>query len=227
MKSTFTPFLFSALIHTIVLLASIFISDIIRSQPPISGGTLQFEVINNDPFKESLNDDKEAKKEEEKEEVKENKVPSEANSFNDRIKSADTSSLSQIYSESTLNVKIKYPIGWTFIDQNVKSRLDGVTFFGATDGTNPPPYIHLEVQEKYLFNPSRFREKTEMRNAELYFNKPEELEGQVTQVVYIRTKEDYDYQIKLIVNGRERFNQYLPVFFSMIKTFQFGYGWFN
>ncbi|HMN25451.1 MAG TPA: hypothetical protein PKE38_13175 [Ignavibacteriaceae bacterium] len=33
---------------------------------------------------------------------------------------ADTTNLDQVYSEPTLNVSIKYPKGWTFIDQNRK-----------------------------------------------------------------------------------------------------------
>ena len=41
---------------------------------------------------------------------------------------ADTTSLEQIYNESTLNVSIKYPIGWIFIDQNVDKSWMGLLF---------------------------------------------------------------------------------------------------
>ena len=52
-------------------------------------------------------------------------------SFNDII--ADTTNLDQLYKESTLNVSIKYPRGWTFVDQKGKNKLDLVTFW-ASDG---------------------------------------------------------------------------------------------
>ena len=143
-----------------------------------------------------------------------------------QIKGADTLGLKQIYSEGTLNVRIKYPLGWTYIDQNVKNRLDGVTFLGIQTGGKTPPYVHLEVREKYLFNESRFKQRDEIKNAELFFNEPEEMEGDVTQIVYIRTKEEYDYSIKLTVKGYENFLGYRPVFFGMIKSFKFGSGWF-
>lgn len=143
-----------------------------------------------------------------------------------QIKGADTLGLKQIYSEGTLNVRIKYPLGWTYIDQNVKSRLDGVTFLGIQAGGKEPPYVHLEVREKYLFNESRFKQNEEIKNAILYFNEPEEMEGEVTQIVYIRTEEEYDYSIKLTVKGYENFLGYRPVFFGMIKSFQFGSRWF-
>ncbi len=70
---------------------------------------------------------------------------------------ADTVGLQNIYSENTLDVQIKYPYGWTYIDQNVKNRLDGVTFWGSPKTYNPPPYIHLEVVDKSLFNPKEIQ----------------------------------------------------------------------
>jgi hypothetical protein len=134
---------------------------------------------------------------------------------------ADTSDLRQIYSEPTLNVRLRYPNGWTYIDQNIKDKLDGVTFWSLSGSSNPPPYIHLEVKEKYLFNPARFRYKTELNGSTAYYNDPEELSSQVSQVVYIRTDSDEDYSIKLILNGREAFKSFQPVFFSIVKSFTF------
>ena len=64
-------------------------------------------------------------------------------SFGDEI--VDTTLLEQLYSEQTLNVRVKYPAGWKFIDQNNNGKLDGVTFWAAAVNYNPPPYIHLEV----------------------------------------------------------------------------------
>jgi hypothetical protein len=134
----------------------------------------------------------------------------------------DTSGLEQVYSEKTLNVKIKYPVGWTFVDQDNHNKLDGVTFWANNGIFNPPPYIFLEVKEKYLFNPSRFKFSTKLANSVAWYNDPEELEGQVSQVFYIRTETDEDYSIKLIMNGRDIFIAFQPVFFGMIKSFNFG-----
>lgn len=135
---------------------------------------------------------------------------------------ADTTGLKNYYSETTLNVRIRYPQGWSLIDQNVKKKLDGVTFWGIQIGNNPPPYIHLEVKDKYYFRASNFKYKTEMKNCIAYFNDPEEMEGTYNQVVYLRTETNEDYSIKLIMTGKEAFYQYQPIFFGMIRTFKFG-----
>ena len=58
---------------------------------------------------------------------------------------ADTSGLDQIYKESTLDVTIKYPAGWTYVDQDIKNKLDGITFWSNLGNYSPPPYVHLEV----------------------------------------------------------------------------------
>jgi hypothetical protein len=134
----------------------------------------------------------------------------------------DTSGLEQVYSENTLNVKIKYPLGWTFVDQDRQNKLEGVTFWASNGIFNPPPYIFLEVKEKYLFNPTRYKFNTKLENSIAYYNDPEELEGQVSQVFYIRTDTDEDYSIKLIMMGKDTFIAFQPVFFAMIKTFNFG-----
>lgn len=135
---------------------------------------------------------------------------------------ADTVGLENIYSENTLNVQIKYPYGWTFVDQNVKNRLDGVTFWGSTNLYNPPPYIHLEVVDKSLFNPSRFKYKSDFGSYTIFYNDPEELSDQYTRLIYIRTESDVDYSLKLIMKGKEQFENFEPVFFGMLKTFSFG-----
>ena len=89
-------------------------------------------------------------------------------SFSDII--ADTSNLDQVYSEPTLNVSIKYPKGWTFIDQNKKKKLDGVTFWANDGKYNPPPYIHLEVVDKDMFIEKRFSYKMDLENYKAYYN---------------------------------------------------------
>jgi hypothetical protein len=141
---------------------------------------------------------------------------------NDLFWNADTVSLQNIYNEGTLEVEIKYPSGWTYLDQNAKNRLDGVTFWGSTNLYNPPPYIHLEVMDKYLFNPAKFKYKSEFENYIIYYNDPGELSGQITRLLYIRTETDVDYVLKLIMKGKEQFENFEPVFFGMVKSFSFG-----
>ncbi|MHB8578492.1 MAG: hypothetical protein ACYDA4_01360 [Ignavibacteriaceae bacterium] len=138
----------------------------------------------------------------------------------------DTTGLDQIYHERTLNVTLKYPNGWTYIDQDVKHKLDGVTFWFEQTNIMPPPYVHLEVEDKDLFEPSRFKSTTEINGNKIYFNDPEELEGQITQTLYIRTSSDEDYSIKLIIEGKTYFNSFLPIFWGMVKSFKFGNGLF-
>ena len=140
--------------------------------------------------------------------------------FNDE--NADTTLLEQFYSEQTLNVRVKYPAGWKFIDQNNNGKLDGVTFWAAAVNYNPPPYIHLEVKEKYLFSENRYQYSKKMKDFIAYYNQPEELSGQVSQEVYCRTENENDFSIKLIVDGSEQFKSFQPRFFGMIKTFKFG-----
>jgi hypothetical protein len=135
---------------------------------------------------------------------------------------ADTTELDQVYKESSLNVSIKYPKGWTFIDQSKSKKLDGVTFW-AVDGVNdPPPYIHLEVVDKYLFNKKKFRYKKELKYCMAYYNDPEELAGQISQTVYLRTKSHEDFSIKLIMRGNEAFKSFQSRFFAVIESFKFG-----
>ncbi len=141
-------------------------------------------------------------------------------SFTDII--ADTTNLDQIYSEPTLNVSIKYPKGWTFIDQNQKDKLDGVTFW-ETDGLyNPPPYIHLEVVDNEMFLEKRYAYKINLEKYKAYYNDPEEMQGYLTQVVYIRTENDEDFKIKLMMKGETEFKAFQPRFWAILKSFKFG-----
>lgn len=134
----------------------------------------------------------------------------------------DTLGLPGQYAEPTLHVRIRYPVGWSFMDQNKKNKLDGVTFLGPPTTSGAIPYVHVDVQEKYMFNPSRYNMKSEEKNYVMYFNAPEVLEGQFTQTIYIRTESEQDYSIKLIVKGEADFKEFQPVFLAMIKTFKFG-----
>lgn len=138
----------------------------------------------------------------------------------------DTSKIKQIYKESTLNLSVRYPNKWTYIDQNVKNKLDGVTFWVAEGSYEVPPYVHLEVQDKYIFNPSRYKYKLEHKGSIYYYNEPEEMEGYITQIIYIRTVSDEDYSLKLIVKGKETFLGFQREFFNMAKSLRFGNSFF-
>lgn len=219
----------STILHLVIIAGSFFLGKQLTSDLPSGIPALQFDVENSDPAIENLDKQKqnsEDKKDlnEELKEIGEEKIDNAdfASTFSANFKNADTTSLQQVYSENTLNVRVRYPLGWRFVDQNVKNKLDGVTFFGAGSQDSPPPYIHIEVKEKYLFNPARYMFNVKINNYAAYFNEPTSLEEQYTQTLYIRTESEEDYSIKLIVNGKEKFLEYQKIFFSMLKSFKFG-----
>jgi hypothetical protein len=134
----------------------------------------------------------------------------------------DSTGLGQVYQEPTLKVRLNYPSGWIYLDQQRKRKLDGITFWASLGDYYPPPYIHVEVVEKYVFNPDQYKYKYDFDLFTGYYNDPEEMENQVSQTIYIRTSDDEDYSIKLIMQGREAFKEFQPVFFAMVKSFRFG-----
>jgi hypothetical protein len=219
----------SIILHALIFFTTAFLLNLSFDKSIISSSYVQIttnEITGKTLIDEGKNQEKITEQQEEKKiafEKEENKSSSYIN-FNN-IK-ADTSNLEQVYSESTLNVSIKYPVGWTYIDQNVKNKLDGVTFWSQTGNYSPPPYIHLEVKEKYLFNSQKYKYSFVGKNYIAYYNDPEELAGQVSQTIYIRTDEDEDYSIKLIMEGEKSFKTFQPVFFGMIKSFKFGESFF-
>lgn len=141
-------------------------------------------------------------------------------SFSDII--VDTTNLDQVYTEPSLNVSIKYPKGWTFIDQNKKKKLDGVTFWESEGQFNPPPYIHLEVVDKDMFIEKRYLYKLDLKNYIAYYNDPEKMQGYITQVFYIRTEDNEDYRLKLMIKGEVQFKLFQPRFWAILKSFSFG-----
>lgn len=141
-------------------------------------------------------------------------------SFSDIV--ADTTNLDQIYTEPTLNVSIKYPKGWTFIDQKKKKKLDGVTFWASDGQYNPPPYVHLEVVSSDMFIEKRFSYKMELEKYQAFYNDPEEMQGYITQIIYIRTGNDEDFKLKLMMKGKTEFLSFQPKFWAILKSFNFG-----
>jgi hypothetical protein len=139
---------------------------------------------------------------------------------------ADTTNLDQVYKEATLDLSIKYPSGWTYIDQDLNQKLDGVTFWPSIGNFSPPPYIHLEVKDKDLFSSDRFKYKVKMSGYIIFYNDPEELEEQIEQIFYIRTNSGNDFSLKLVMKGSQEFKSFQPVFFGMLKSFKVGGGIF-
>lgn len=135
---------------------------------------------------------------------------------------ADTTNLEQFYTEPTLNVKMKYPRGWTFIDQNKNKKLEGVTFWLNDGSVNPPPYLHLEVVDKDLFIEKRFKYKTGFKKFTAYYNDAEELLDYFTQVIYLRTEDDEDFRLKIMIKGKNDFDLFQPRFWAILKSFDFG-----
>ncbi len=214
----------SIIIHLIIFIIAAFVFKITTEKSDAGSSYVQIKT------RELVNNLKNNTPEKEKKQITENnnlknkiinKNVSESKSIHNILASSDTSGLYQVYKESTLDVSMRYPVGWTYIDQDVKNKLDGVTFWATNEIYSPPPYVHLEVKEKYLFNPGRYKYSIKTDDYTAYYNDPEELSGQVSQEVYIRTSIDEDFSIKLIMEGRESFKTFQPVFFGMIKTFKF------
>ncbi|MFN3694555.1 MAG: hypothetical protein ACK4UV_06065 [Ignavibacterium sp.] len=223
--------LISSLLLHIIFVALIIISGISSNQiPKVNRQIITLESIQIDKQskteieKEKLNEEYESRdsKTQPDEEISEGNLIL----VNPKDLVADTTDLDQIYSEKTLDLSIKYPKAWTYIDQTKKNKLDGVTFWSVEGIYNPPPYIHLEVVEKYLFNPARYKYKAKQFNCEWYFNDPVNLEGQISQEIYIRTDNDEDFSVKLIMKGEEQFRAFQSKFFAIVKSLEYKRGLF-
>ena len=220
----------SSLFHLLLFVLAYFFTNLNINKINPNAGYVQVFTQKNDL--EKVNFEKLPKPDSEKKPVLQNEEiveaanpvlntrPAAAINFLDQ--NADTTSLQQIYNESTLNVTIKYPVGWTFIDQNVDKKLDGVTFWLNVSNFNPPPYVHLEVRDRNLFNESRYKHSIPLRDAVMYFNDPENLANYFSQTFYFRTENKEDYSLKLTIKGEDAFKAYAPTFYGMLKSFRFG-----
>lgn len=219
-----TSLFYSVVIHFLLFLTVIILLDIQAYKPKVNPNyffleTKQFEKKLNNTNDQLVSNQQEIEEQLSTKTLQKNE---QSKFINFSELSADTTELDQLYKESTLNVSIKYPKGWTFVDQSKSKKLDGVTFWAVDGINNPPPYIHLEVVEKYLFNEKKFRYKMELKNCVAYYNDPNELSGQISQTVYLRTDSDEDFSIKLIMKGSEAFKSFQPKFFAVLKSFKFG-----
>jgi len=229
-KNSILSFTASSLFHLLLFIVAYFIADININKINPNSGYVQVFTKNDDL--ESVNYEKIFKpKNGKKLDTRKNEIVKETEpilttthttTVNFLDQNADTTSLQQIYSETSLNVSIKYPNGWTFIDQNVDKKLEGVTFWASTSTFNPPPYVHLEVCDRSLFNESRYKHSIPLRDAVMYFNDPENLADNFSQTFYFRTESNDDFRLKLTIKGEQAFNSYSPSFYGMLKSFRFG-----
>jgi len=228
-KNSFLSFMASSLFHLLLFLIAYFFADLnINKINPNSGYVQVFtkkgdvETVN---FEKIFKPENEEKPDTKKNEIEKKLEPilntSQVVAVNFLDQNADTTSLQQIYSEPSLNVSIKYPDGWTFVDQNVDKKLDGVTFWAGSSTFNPPPYVHLEVCDRNLFNESRYKHNISLRDAVVYFNDPENLADYYSQTFYFRTESNEDFRLKLTIKGEQAFRSYCPTFYGMLKSFRF------
>lgn len=134
----------------------------------------------------------------------------------------DSTNLDTTYIENSYGINMNYPSGWQFMQDNDKSnKLDAINFW-APDALGNIMAVEFEVQNKDYFIPSRFKNKTELDDFEIYYNEPEEMENYVNQKVYVRTDIDVDFLITLRVKGKTEFKALQPTFFGMVKSLKFG-----
>lgn len=147
--------------------------------------------------------------------------------YDSLIHIADTTDLDSIYIDDSRGFVIKFPLGWSFLDQRINSKFDGVTFWPEKNGSEYIPYVHLEVAEKELFLESRYEFNIQHSDIIWYFNSPEILGDFVNLEIYIKTKKDVDYRIKLIVKGLTNFNSFHPKFLAMLRSLRFKNEYFD
>jgi len=160
------------MLHTMFLYAAMFFINLRFEKAKVNHGFVEMKLLKTESTQSEISEEPEKKTEQPEEDnsqIDKEEKSTAANYINFTDINADTTSLEQLYTEPTLSVKIKYPAGWTFVDQNNKNKLDGVTFWSLTNEFDPPPYIHLEVKEKYLFSKSRYSYKKEFNNFTAYY----------------------------------------------------------
>ena len=66
----------------------------------------------------------------------------------------------------------------------------------------------------------------DLEKYQAYYNDPEEMQGYVTQLIYIRTSDDEDFKLKLMMKGETEFKSFQPRFWAILKSFKFEKSWF-
>lgn len=223
--------LLSVMIHLFILIFSLIINYLTIKDDYSSKEFLTFNLENdfNTEFDEKYSFLPEEKKEENNidQSVSDNVNSVKSIFLSDSlIQIADTTILDSIYKDDSRGISIKFPFGWTFIDQKINSKFDGVTFWPSEINDNIP-YIHLEVVDKDLFNKNRYEFNSRISDYIWYFNNPETINEFVNFEIYIRTQEDVDYKIKLIVKGLKNFERFYPKFLAMLRSLKIKKGYFD
>jgi hypothetical protein len=78
-----------------------------------------------------------------------------------------------------------------------------------------------------MFIEKRFTYKMDLEKYKAYYNDPEEMQGFLSQIVYIRTGTDEDFKLKLMMKGKVEFYSFQPSFWAILKSFNFGRNFFN
>jgi hypothetical protein len=73
-----------------------------------------------------------------------------------------------------------------------------------------------------MFIEKRYSYKMDLEKYRAYFNDPEEMQGYIMQIIYIRTEEDEDFKLKLMMKGQTEFKSFQPRFWAILKSFNFG-----
>ena len=122
-------FLFSIFIHSLVFALAGYLLN--HRLDKLVVNTVYVEFLDKERSNFSKNEIVDQKKDEMNlmKEVKADQRKTDAYFYNFTETDYDTSALMQVYKESTLNVSLKYPKGWTYLDQNLKDKLDGITFW--------------------------------------------------------------------------------------------------
>lgn len=212
----------SILIHLIFMSVIYYIISNDESKSKINPTSLFFEIDEYEVKQRDISEIIEKLNQDSPEEQNENNATISEGFLQFTDMTADTTELDQVYHENSLNLSIKYPRGWIFLDQKRKNKLDGVTFWAINSNLDPPPYIHLEVTDKYFFNPNRYKYKLELNEFTAYYNDPEELSGVVSQNFYIHSNRDEDFILKLMIDGVDSFKAFQPKFLGILKSFEFG-----
>jgi hypothetical protein len=228
-RNNFFSVVLSILIHFILLVFLSIIQNFLLKDINAEENYLSINLRRDEFNRADFNDpiEKENLKESKLEEHLKRSEESQANEFvniDSLIQNSDTTNLEAIYIDDTRRIRINYPVGWVFIDQKVNSKLDGVTFWSEEFYGENIPYIHLETSEKALFSEKRFQFKKQLQDLTWHYNNPEIIGEYVIFEIYIRTKKDVDYKIKLIINGLEKFKSFQPKFIAIVKSFKIELG---
>jgi hypothetical protein len=66
-----------------------------------------------------------------------------------------------------------------------------------------------------------FLTKWNWKNKKTFYNDPEEMQGYFSQIIYIRTGNDEDFKLKLMMRGKTEFYSFYPKFWAILKSLNF------